>query len=228
MFAPACYHSGMKKPQYAIDYGTAQAHLAKADPLMRRLIRQFGDCSLVPETGRQPFESLVRAIAHQQLHANAAEAILGRLIAQTDRHFPLPQDLLAMDEVSMRTCGFSRNKIAALRDIAEHTLSGLVPTRRSIVKMPDEEIIARLTQIRGVGRWTVQMLLIFQLGRPDVLPADDFGIRHGLAVVRKLSAMPTPKEVRVYGACWQPFSTVASWYLWRAADAAKILTKKNT
>lgn len=208
------------------DFAPAQAHLAQADPLMRRLIRQHGDCSLVPETRRQPFESLVRAIAHQQLHGKAAEAILARLIAQSGRRFPLPQDLLDCEDATLRGCGFSFSKIAALRDIARHTLSGQVPTRRAILRLPDEEIVARLTEIRGVGRWTVQMLLIFQLGRPDVLPVDDFGIRHGLMVARKLPVMPTPKEVRTHGARWQPYCTVASWYLWRAADAAKALTKK--
>lgn len=226
MSEPACYDGVMKKPQNLPDYAAAQAHLANADPLMRRLIRQHGDCALVPETRRQPFESLVRAIAHQQLHGKAAEAILGRLIAQSSRRFPLPRDLQEMDDTALRACGFSGGKIAALRDITKHTLSGQVPTRRTILTMTDEEIVARLTPIRGVGRWTVQMLLIFQLGRPDVLPVDDFGIRHGLAVARKLPTMPTPKDVRAYGARWQPYSTVASWYLWRAADAAKAPSKK--
>lgn len=222
-----CYNGSMKKPEHMPDYAEAQAHLAKTDPLMRRLIRQHGACTLAPETKRQPFESLVRAVAHQQLHGKAAETILGRFIAQTNRAFPQPQDLLAMEDAALRACGFSGGKIAALRDIARHTLSGQVPTRRAIVALSDEEIVARLTPIRGVGRWTVQMLLIFQLGRPDVLPVDDYGIRHGLAVARKLPQMPKPKEVAAYGARWQPFSTVASWYLWRAADAAKALTKKS-
>lgn len=217
----------MKQRQDIPDYSAAQHQLALADPVMRRLIRQHGDCLLVPETKRQPFESLVRAIAHQQLHGKAAEAILGRLIAQSGRRFPKPSDLLGMDDTLLRSCGFSGSKISALRDIAEHTLSGLVPTRRAILTMSDDEIVNRLTQMRGVGRWTVQMLLIFQLGRPDVLPVDDYGIRHGLAVARKLPQMPKPKEVAAYGARWQPFSTVASWYLWRTADAAKALTKKS-
>lgn len=199
----------------------AEAQLAVADPLMRRLIKQHGPCALEPQTKRQPYESLVRAIAHQQLHAKAAEAILGRLIAALPGKFPKPDDLLNVSETKIRACGFSQSKIAALRDIALQTQNGVVPTRAQIAKLSDEEIVERLTQIRGVGRWTVEMLLIFQLGRPDILPVDDFGVRNGFRVAKKLPEMPKPKELLAYGARWQPFRTVASWYLWRAADAAK-------
>lgn len=199
----------------------AEAQLAVADPLMRRLIKQHGPCALEPQTKRQPYESLVRAIAHQQLHAKAAEAILGRLIAALPGKFPKPDDLLNVSETKIRACGFSQSKIAALRDIALQTQNGVVPTRAQIAKLSDEEIVERLTQIRGVGRWTVEMLLIFQLGRPDILPVDDFGVRNGFRVAKKLPEMPKPKELLAYGARWQPFRTVASWYLWRAADASK-------
>ena len=199
----------------------AEAQLAAADPLMRRLIKQHGPCALEPQTKRQPYESLVRAIAHQQLHAKAAEAILGRLIAALPGKFPKPDDLLNVSETKIRACGFSQSKIAALRDIALQTQNGVVPTRAQIAKLSDEEIVTRLTQIRGVGRWTVEMLLIFQLGRPDILPVDDFGVRNGFRIAKKLPEMPKPKELLAYGARWQPFRTVASWYLWRAADASK-------
>ena len=118
-------------------------------------------------------------------------------------------------------CGFSRAKILGLRDIAAKTLDGTIPTSRAIRAMPDEEIIMRLTQARGVGRWTAEMMLIFKLGRPDVLPADDFGIRNGFRIAFKLESMPRPKEVLSYGERWRPFATTASWYLWRAADAGK-------
>lgn len=202
-------------------FQTAEAKLAAADPLMRRLIKQHGSCTLEPQTMRQPYESLVRAIAHQQLHGKAAEAILGRLINALPGKFPKPDDLLNFPETKIRACGFSQSKIAALRDIALHTQNGVVPTRAQIAKLSDEEIVARLTQIRGVGRWTVEMLLIFQLGRPDVLPVDDFGVRNGFRVAKKLPEMPKPKALLAYGARWQPYRTVASWYLWRAADAAK-------
>lgn len=202
-------------------YQEAQTYLAAADPLMRRLIKQHGPCTLEPQMQRQPYESLVRAIAHQQLHGKAAEAILGRLIDTLPGKFPKPADLLNTPESTIRACGFSLAKIAALRDIALQTQNGVVPTRARINKLSDEAIIARLTQIRGVGRWTVEMLLIFQLGRPDVLPVDDFGVRNGFRVAKKLPEMPKPKELLTHGARWQPYRTVASWYLWRAADAAK-------
>lgn len=201
-------------------YQEAQKYLA-ADPLMRRLIKQHGSCTLEPQTKRQPYESLVRAIAHQQLHGKAAEAILGRLIDALPGKFPKPDDLLNTPESKIRACGFSQSKIAALRDIALHTQNGVVPTRAQIAKLSDEEIVTRLTQIRGVGRWTVEMLLIFQLGRPDILPVDDFGVRNGFRIAKELPEMPKPKELLAYGARWQPYRTVASWYLWRAADAAK-------
>lgn len=202
-------------------YQEAEKYLAAKDPLMRRLIAKHGVCTLEPQTKRQPYESLMRAIAHQQLHGKAAEAILGRLIAALPGRFPKPDDLLNYPETKIRACGFSQSKIAALRDIALQTQSGLVPTRAQIAKLSDEDIIARLTQIRGVGRWTVEMLLIFQLGRSDVLPVDDFGVRNGFRVAKKLPEMPKPKELLAYGARWQPYRTVASWYLWRAADASK-------
>lgn len=189
---------------------------------MRRLIRTIGPCTLAPDGKRAPFESLVRAVAHQQLHGTAAEAILGRFRALfPGRRFPSARLLATVDDDALRGCGFSRGKIAALRDIAAKTIDGTVPGPRRISDLSDEEIIARLTQVRGVGRWTVEMLLIFKLGRPDVLPADDFGVRNGFRIAFSLSAMPTPKELLAYGQRWRPHATTAAWYLWRAADAAK-------
>lgn len=204
----------------------AETYLAAADPLMKKLIKAHGSCTLKPEGQRQPFESLVRAIAHQQLHANAAEAILARLIEASNNKFPTPEGLLALPEEKIRICGFSQAKTASLQDIARNSLTGVVPTSAQIKKLSDEDIVTRLTQIRGVGRWTVEMLLMFQLGRPDILPVDDFGIRHGFMVVKKLEQMPKPRELLTYGYKWQPHRTVASWYLWRAADAAKLASKK--
>jgi DNA-3-methyladenine glycosylase II len=188
---------------------------------MRRLIRVHGPCGIVPEFRRSPFEALVNAVAHQQLHGKAAETILGRFRALfAPARFPTAARLAEVSDEALRACGFSRSKTAALRDIAEKTLSGVVPSSRAIARMSNEEIIDRLTTVRGVGRWTVEMLLIFKLGRPDVLPADDFGVRSGLRVAFGLPAMPTPKEVLSLGAHWSPHSTTAAWYLWRAADAA--------
>ena len=200
----------------------AHRHLSKSDPVMRRLIREHGKCDLTPETRRPPFQSLVLAVAHQQLHATAANNILARFQKLfPGRKFPRPEDLAKVTDKQIRACGFSFAKIKAIRDIAEKTLSGVVPDSRRIVKLSDDEIIARLTEVRGVGRWTVEMLLIFQLGRPDVLPADDFGVRMGFRVAYKKRAMPKPKELLKFGERWRPHATTAAWYLWCAANAAK-------
>jgi len=200
----------------------ALKHLSKSDPVMRRLIREHGECGLVPEMRRSPFQSLVQAVAHQQLNGTAANTILTRFKKLfPSRKFPRPEDLAGVTDEQIRACGFSFAKIKAIRDIAEKTLSGVVPTSRQIVKLSDDEIVARLTEVRGVGRWTVEMLLIFQLGRFDVLPVDDFGVRTGFHHAYKKGEMPTPKELLKFGERWKPHRTTATWYLWRAADAAK-------
>jgi DNA-3-methyladenine glycosylase II len=176
----------------------------------------------MPEGGRTPFESLVRAVAHQQLHGKAAETILGRFLAHfPGRRFPKPEDLATVPDTALRTAGFSRSKIAAIRDIAAKSIDGTVPTSRRIARMSDAEIVERLTACRGVGRWTVEMLLIFKLGRPDVLPVDDFGVREGYRVTYRKREQPKPRELAEIGGRWAPHRTTAAWYLWRAADAAK-------
>ena len=206
----------------------AHKHLSKNDPVMKLLIGEHGVCALVPESRRSPFQSLVLAVAHQQLNGTAANTILTRFIKLfPKRKFPKPEDLANVTDEQIRACGFSFNKIKAIRDIAEKTLSGVVPTSRQIVKLSDDEIIARLTEVRGVGRWTVEMLLIFQLGREDVLPADDFGVRSGFRVAYKKREMPKPKALLKFGERWRPHATTAAWYLWRAADAAKDAKKKK-
>ena len=200
----------------------ALKHLAAVDPVMRKLILEVGACQLEPEPWRSPFQSLVQAVAHQQLNGTAANTILTRFIKLfPQRKFPKPEDLANVTDAQIRACGFSFAKIKAIRDIAEKTLSGVVPTSRQIVKLTDDEIIVRLTEVRGVGRWTVEMLLIFQLGREDVLPADDFGVRSGFRVAYKKREMPKPKDLLKFGERWRPHATTAAWYLWRAADAAK-------
>jgi len=200
----------------------ATGHLSRIDPVMRRLIADVGPFSLKPKVRRSPFESLVRAIAYQQLHDKAAESILGRFIALfPERRFPRPEDLLVMKVSAIRKAGFSRPKIIALRDLAAKTLSGTVPTGRMVKILDDHTIVDRLIEVRGIGRWTVEMLLIFQLGRPDVLPVDDFGLRNGFRIAYKKATMPTPKQLLQYGERWRPFRTAATWYLWRAADREK-------
>jgi len=200
----------------------ALKHLAAVDPVMARLIAKIGPCQLEHEPWRSPFQSLVQAVAHQQLNGTAAETILTRFKKLfPKRRFPKPEDLAAVTDEQIRACGFSFSKIAAIRDIAAKTLDGTIPTSRQIEKLTNEEIIARLTAARGVGRWTVEMLLIFQLGRPDVLPVDDFGVRNGFRLAYQKRAMPKPKALRAFGKKWLPHGTTAAWYLWRTADAAR-------
>lgn len=200
----------------------ALRHLGKSDPVLRRLIRRVGPCTLEPDGRRSPFESLVRAVANQQLNGKAAQTILDRFTALFPRkRFPAARDLAALDDDALRACGFSRAKVAALRDIAAKAESGWIPTSARIRRLSDDEIIERLVEVRGVGRWTVEMLLIFKLGRPDVLPADDFGVRHGFQLAYGLEEMPKPREVLEHGARWAPHRTTAAWYLWRAVDLAR-------
>jgi len=197
-------------------------HLVAAEPGFLPVIRAAGPCPLAKLPGREPYEALMRAIAHQQLHARAAEAILGRMLAlYPGVGFPGPDLILATAETTLRGCGFSASKVAALRDIAAKTSSGLVPGRAAAARLDDAALIERLTALRGVGRWTVEMLLIFTLGRPDVLPVDDFGVREGWRALRGLDRQPTPRELAAIGAAWAPHRSTAAWYLWRAADTAK-------
>ena len=162
------------------------------------------------------------AVAHQQLNGTAANTILGRFKKLfPNRKFPRPEDLAKVTDKQLRACGFSFAKIASIRDITAKTLAGVVPTTRRIAKLPDDEIVERLTEVRGVGRWTVEMRLIFQLGRPDVLPADDFGVRSGFRHAYKKREMPTVKALLAFGEKWKPYRTTAAWYLWCAADGAR-------
>jgi len=199
----------------------AEIHLAKKCPLMRRLIKAHGPADLEVQM-RPPYEALVTAVSHQQLHGKAAMAILNRFIALFPGvKFPNPAQLLSCADETLRACGFSMSKILALRDIAAKTQSGLVPTAAAARKLSNEELVQRLVALRGVGRWTVEMLLIFTLGRENVFPADDFGVRAGYRAAMKMEAMPRPKHLLVIAEKWQPYRTMAAWYLWRAADGAK-------
>ena len=196
-------------------------HLSR-DRRFAALIRRVGPPGLVVERRRSPYEALSRAIAHQQLHGRAAQAILGRFAAlYPGQSFPTPAQVLATEETALRACGFSATKITCLRAIAAGALDGTVPTRRESARLSDAALIDQLTTIRGVGRWTVEMLLIFTLGRPDVLPVDDFGVRDGYRALHKLEAQPKPRELAEIGLVWAPFRSLAAWYLWRASDEAK-------
>ncbi len=193
-----------------------------SDPAFAALIRRVGPPRLDIQRQRSPYEALIRAIAHQQLHGRAAEAILARFVAVYPAGlFPAPEQVLATDDATLRGCGFSAGKIAALRDICRRTLDGTVPTRRASTRLSDAALIERLVAIRGVGRWTVEMLLIFTLGRPDVLPVDDFGVREGYRVLNRLDVQPTPRALAEIGLAWAPFRSLATWYLYRAVEEAR-------
>lgn len=169
------------------------------------------------ETHAEPFHALLRAIVFQQLHASAARAILGRIEAQIGQWAPpSPAHILRATDDALRATGLSRQKIAAVRDLAAKAESGIVCGWADIAAQPDEEIIARFTQVRGVGPWTVQMMLIFRLGRPDVLPIHDYGVQQGYQLAYRKRRLPTPRELAKAGEAWRPWRSVASWYLWEA------------
>lgn len=198
------------------------AHLRAACPRFAGLIGRVGPCGLVAERAQEPYVALVRAVAYQQLHGNAARAILGRFVAlHPGAAFPTPEMVLATHPDAMRACGFSAGKTAAIRDIAAKAADGVVPTRRAAARLSDAALIDRLTSIRGVGQWTVEMLLIFTLGRADVLPVDDFGVREGYRRLHDLDAQPKPKALAELGKLYAPYRSAAAWYLWRCADEGK-------
>jgi DNA-3-methyladenine glycosylase II len=206
----------------------ALRHLRR-DRRFAALIRRVGPPLLAIERRRSPYEALMRAIAHQQLHGRAAQAILARFEALYPAGvFPQPELVLKSSDLELRACGFSGSKIAAMRAICAATLDGTVPTRRASARLSDEVLIERLSSIRGVGRWTVEMLLIFTLGRPDVLPVDDFGVRDGYRHLYGLDVQPKPKALAEIGQAWSPFRSIAAWYLWRASDEGKRAKKPTS
>ena len=196
-----------------------------ADPVMRKLIDRHGPCAIAP-LARSPYEALTRAIAHQQLNGRAAQTILDRFVALfPGQRFPTPTAVLAVRAPALRRAGFSRAKVRAIKDIARHAAAGVVPTRAACARLTDDELVERLVRIHGVGRWTVEMLLIFTLGRPDVWPVDDFGVREGYRLAHGLTVRPTPKELRTLGERWKPYRSAAAWYLWRVAGEARQTAK---
>lgn len=194
------------------------AHLTRADPILAGVIRAAGPLKLELRD-HEPFQALAHAIAHQQLNGTAANTILRRLAATCGKSdFPTPQEILDASAATVRAAGFSFAKVAALKDLAAKTLAAIVPDRRTLAALEDAVIIERLTQVRGVGRWTVEMLLMFQLGRPDVLPVDDFGVRAGFRAAYGLKRLPKPKVLALWGERWKPYRSAAAWYLWRALE----------
>jgi DNA-3-methyladenine glycosylase II len=221
-------HNG-RSPKLPFDPAEAVAHLRAADAKLAALIERAGPFTLKLDPSSSPFESLLESILYQQLNGKAAATIHAR-VREFYQGNPTPQLLLDTPDERLRAAGVSGNKSRALKDLAARTLDGTVPAHAAIKKMSDAEIVERLTQVRGIGSWTVEMLLIFRLGRPDVFPATDYGVRKGFALTflrlpktRPLSAedLPKPEVLLKRGKRWAPFRSVASWYLWRACDLAK-------
>ena len=226
-----------RKPAY--DSATAIAHLTAADPKLGKLIARAGPFTAKLAATQSPFEALTEAIIYQQLHGKAAATIHRRLLESFHHicgigNHPSPQHLLDCPNEQLRAAGLSKNKALALRDLAAKTLDGTVPTLAQIRRMSDEAIIEHLTQVRGIGQWTVEMLLIFRLGRPNILPVSDYGIRKGFALTfgklkptDKITPLDLPKPDIMHRRAkkWQPWSSIASWYLWRACDLAQKQTE---
>src|SRR5215813_6123954 len=198
----------------------AIAQLRAADAALARAIDEIGPFRMQLKPAPSVFAALAEAIVYQQLNGKAAAAIFARLSALFPRGRPTAGRLLRISEEKLRGAGLSRSKLLSLRDLAQKAEDGTIPTLAEIQGMADETIIERLSEVRGIGRWTAEMLLIFRLGRPDVLPVDDYGVRKGFAIVFDKNGLPSPKELTAYGARWQPYRTVASWYLWRVVERA--------
>lgn len=212
---------------FCYDPDEAVRHLCGADPVLADLISRAGPFVMRSRDLQSTFESLAQNIIYQQLHGKAAAAIHARVLALSGGKRLRPEHILSTPDEPLRGAGLSASKLAALRDLAAKTADGTVPTLARLRRMSDEDIVARLTEVRGIGRWTVEMLLIFGLGRPDVLPVGDYAVRKGFAVTYGLSDMPKPKELEAYGERWRPYRSVASWYMWRALDMPREEDKRG-
>jgi 3-methyladenine DNA glycosylase/8-oxoguanine DNA glycosylase len=210
------------------DYTEAVAHLKWADVRVAAMIERVGPCELHVRHEHSIFYTLLRSIVYQQLAGSAAAAILGRVekAIHKDGEMPTAERLLETPDEVLRAAGLSRNKLVAVKDLAAKTLDGTVPSWPAISKMSDEEIIERCVQVRGIGRWTVEMLLIFRLGRLDVLPVDDYGVRKGLQHTYRMRSLPTKKQMIKRAERFRPYRSIASWYFWRVADMPEFRKKK--
>lgn len=216
----------MARTHYPVDADQVMRELSRADKHLARLIRRVGIFPTKRERPQQPFASLLRSIVYQQLAGAAAATIFGRVQALGASGFPTPEEILQLDETKLRGAGLSRQKIAAVKDLAAKTLDGTIPTLAKLRRMSEEEIHERLVQVRGIGEWSVQMFLMFRLGRPDVLPAKDLGIQKGFQIVYGHKKAPKPQFILQHGERWRPYRSIASWYLWRAVDEMRTKPKQ--
>src|SRR5438876_7457885 len=206
-----------------MNHEDAHQLLRASHPRMAELIARSRRYNITPAVSIRPFDALAESIAYQQLSGKAAATIFGRVRAlYPKRKWLDPKRVLATADETFRNAGLSRSKIAALKDLAAKTLDGTVPSGRALARMSDDEIIARLITVRGIGRWTVEMLLLFDLGRPDVWPVDDYGVRKGFAKTFRRRKLPTPKQLMKFGEKWRPYRSVAAWYFWRALDKTEV------
>lgn len=212
----------MPRHPRGFDMDAARRHLRRVDPALAHWMRRVGPIPPDPRWRRRfdPVDALARAILFQQLSGKAAATIVGRVEAAIDAPLLHADTLARIDDAGLRACGVSGNKVLALRDLCLRSVRGEIPSTRQMAGMDEEAIIAALVPVRGIGRWTVEMMLMFRLGRPDVLPVDDLGIRKGAQRIDQADAMPTPKALAERGERWGPFRTCASLYLWRIADLA--------
>jgi DNA-3-methyladenine glycosylase II len=204
----------------AVVLSDGERFLARRDPVMKRLIKQVGPSVIGKRRSRTSFEALVRAIVFQQLAGRAATAIYGRVVALFPGGRVSPENVMAVSEQKLHGAGLSAAKVASIRDFATKALDGSVPLR-TLGRLPDDEIVARLVTVRGIGRWTAEMFLLFQLGRPDVWPVDDLGVRNGYRIAYELPAMPSAKELMPLGDPYRPFRSYAAWYCWQAVHLAR-------
>src|ERR1019366_5009731 len=208
----------MAKTHYPVDAAHVMRELSSVDRHLAKVIRRVGSFPTKKQKPQPPFASLLQAIVYQQLAGKAAATIFGRVKALGASGFPTPEEILLLDETKLRGAGLSRQKIAAVKDLAAKTLDGTVPPLGKLRCMGEEEILERLTQVRGIGEWSVQMFLMFRLGRPDVLPIHDLGIRKGFQRIYGHKDVPKPQFILEHGERWRPYRSIASWYLWRAVD----------
>jgi len=209
-----------------MNHDDAHRHLSATDARMAELIARSRHYNIAPSLAIRPFDALAESIAYQQLSGKAAATIWARVRALYPKKKYLdPKLVLATPDRKLRAAGLSRSKVAALKDLAAKTIDGTVPTARALAKMTDEEIIERLVSVRGIGRWTVEMLLLFDLGRPDVWPAADYGVQKGLAKTFGKRKLPTPKQMIKLGKKFQPYRSVAAWYFWRALDKPEVANR---
>jgi DNA-3-methyladenine glycosylase II len=215
------------KPLWQFDHRAAIAHLCKSDERIAQLIKKVRDFHLNIDELESPYEALLEAIVYQSISGKAARTIFARVKALgTDGRPPTPQQILAATPESLREAGLSFAKIAAVRDLAQKTIDGIVPALQEAHKLSDEDLVKRLDSVRGIGAWTVEMFLIFRLGRPDVLPIHDYGVQKGFAITYGKRKIPKPKELAKFGERWRPYRTVASWYMWRAVEHAPKAARK--